>query len=120
MILIHYHVTGDWKLIWLLCLPPKIKHFCWRTLHYCLPTQINLQSRGVQCPSTCVACNNDLEDEMQLMTSSGSFASIMFTILATLDVEDRSRFMAILWSIWRAVMHAYGNKNMLMLKHLVF
>jgi len=26
----------------------------------------------------------------------------MFTILATLDVEVRSRFVAILWSIWRA------------------
>jgi len=36
------------------------------------------------------------------MTSSGSFASIIFTILATLDVEDRSRFVAILWSIWLA------------------
>jgi len=25
----------------------------------------------------------------------------MFTILATLDVEDRARFAAILWNIWR-------------------
>jgi hypothetical protein len=116
----HYHVTGDWKLRWSLCLPP-----CWRMLRYCLPTWFNLQSRGVQCPSACVASNNDLEDEMHMfmhckfatdclreaslwgkqethMTSSGSFAYIMFTILATLDVEDRSRFVAILWSIWRA------------------
>jgi len=36
------------------------------------------------------------------MTSNGSFSSIIFIILATLDVEDHSRFVAILWSIWRA------------------
>lgn len=65
--------------------------------------------------------SNDLEDEMHMfmhckfatdcwkdgkleshMTSSGSFSSIIFSILAALDVEDRSRFMAILWSIWCA------------------
>jgi len=43
----NYHVTGDWKLIWPLCSPSKIKHFCWRMLRHCLPTQFNLQSRGV-------------------------------------------------------------------------
>jgi hypothetical protein len=36
------------------------------------------------------------------MTSSGSCSSIVFTILAVLDVEDCARFVAILWSIWRA------------------
>jgi len=122
----NYHVSGDWKLIWTLHVPPKIKHFCWRLLRNCLPTRSNLQGRGVPCQSTCVTCNNnDLEDEMHLfmhckfaidcwkstnmwgmiapyMTSSGNFSSIIFAILRALEAENYARFVAILWSIWRA------------------
>jgi hypothetical protein len=36
------------------------------------------------------------------MTSNGSFSSIMFVILRSLEVENRAEFVAILWSIWRA------------------
>lgn len=62
----HYQASGDWKLIWNMSLPPKIKHFCWRLLRCCLPTRFNLQGRGVNCQSTCVVCNNDIEDEMHM------------------------------------------------------
>jgi len=121
----NYHVPGDWKLIWSLHVPPKIKHFCWRLLRNSLPTRSNLQSRGVHCQSTCVVCNQDLEDEMHMfmhckfatdcwkvvnlwdkiasyMTSSGSFSSIMFATVRSLEVEIHARFVAMLWSIWRA------------------
>lgn len=72
-----------------------------------------------------MVCNNDLEDETHMfmhykfandcwkevnlwgkielyMTSSGSFSSIIFVILRVLVVENRVRFVAILWNIWRA------------------
>jgi len=121
----NYHVSGDWKLIWSLCVPPKIKHFCWRLLRGCLPTRSNFQSRGVHCQSTCVVCNCDLEDEMHMfmhckfaidcwkaanlwgkiasyMTSNGSFSFIMFAVTRSLEVENHVRFVAILWSIWCA------------------
>ncbi|AES70888.1 transmembrane protein, putative [Medicago truncatula] len=32
---------------------PKIKHFCWRWLRYCLPTRFNLQSRSPLLISLC-------------------------------------------------------------------
>jgi len=34
------------------------------------------------------------------MMTSGSFSSIIFNILGMLEVENRARFVAILWSIW--------------------
>jgi hypothetical protein len=84
-----------------------------------------LQSRRVHFQSTCMVCNNDLEDEMHMfmhckfasdcwkeanlwgkiesyMTSSGSFSSIIFSILRVFEVENCDRFVAILWSIWCA------------------
>jgi len=39
-------VKGNWKLVWQLPLPPKVKHFLWRTLKCCLPTRTRLQSKG--------------------------------------------------------------------------
>jgi len=71
-----------------------------------------------------VVCNNYLEDEMHMfmhckfatdcwkeenfwgkiesyMMSSGSFSSIIFAILIALEVDNRARFVAILWSLWR-------------------
>jgi len=121
----NYHVFGDWKVIWPLHVPPKIKHFCWRLLHNYLATWFNLHGRGVHCQSTCVTCNNDLEDEMHLfmhcnfvmdcwkatnlwgmiapyMTSNDSFSSIIFAILRALEAENCARIVAIWWKIWRA------------------
>jgi len=121
----NHHASSDWKLIWSLRVSPKIKHFCWRLLRSCLPMRFNLQSHGVHCQSACVVCNNDLEDEMHMfmhckfstdcwneanfwgkivsyVMSSGSFSSIMFSILSVLEVDNHARFVAILWSIWRA------------------
>jgi hypothetical protein len=119
------YVSGDWKLIWSLHVPPKIKHFCRRLFRNCLPTRFNSQGRGVHCQSACVACNNVLEDEMHLfmhckfaidcweaanrwgmiapyIAFSGNIFSIIFSILRALGVENCARFVAILCSIWRA------------------
>lgn len=36
---------GDWKLIWNLKLPLKIKHFLWRINRDVLPTRLKLQQK---------------------------------------------------------------------------
>jgi len=130
-------------LIWSLHVPPKIKYFCRKLFRNCLPTRFNLQGRGVHCQSACVACNNDLEDEMHLfmhckfaidywkatnlwgiiapyMASSGSFSFIIFAILRAFGVENYARFVAILWSI-RCARNAFlWSKNHSMQTHALF
>jgi hypothetical protein len=120
----NFNVSGDWRKIWTMQIPPKLKHFCWRMLRYCLPTRLKLHIRGVNCQTTCAVCSNATEDELRLffdcphaiscwkelnlwqrleqkMHQSGSFSSIIFAILADLDADTQARFVAILWSIWR-------------------
>ena len=43
-------VSGDWNSIWKLNVPaPRVKMFLWRACRGCLPTRVNLRSRGVDC-----------------------------------------------------------------------
>ncbi|GAU47271.1 hypothetical protein TSUD_280940 [Trifolium subterraneum] len=118
-------VNGEWRKIWDMRLPPKLKHFCWRLLRGCLPTRFNLHRRGVQCQTICALCNNATEDELHLFTDcanailcwkevnlwqslehqflqSGSFSSIIFSIISSMEETKQSLFAAVLWSIWRA------------------
>lgn len=112
----HYQASGDWKLVRNMSIPPKLKHFLWRLLHYCLSMCFNLQGHGVHRQSTCVVYNNDIKDKMHIFMhctfaincwkdanlwgkwrsiASGSFSSIIFTILATLNEETCAHFLAI-------------------------
>lgn len=54
---------GNWNRLWKMVIPPKVKHFLWRLCRNCLPTRINLQDRGVQCPSLCIHCDSNLETD---------------------------------------------------------
>lgn len=56
-------VQGSWSTIWNLRIPPKIKHFLWRTLCGCLSTRTRLQTKGVPYSSLCSYCDINLENE---------------------------------------------------------
>jgi hypothetical protein len=43
----HLHHPGNWKRIWRLKLPPKVKHLLWCMCRGCLPTRVRLQDKGV-------------------------------------------------------------------------
>ncbi|KAF4394198.1 hypothetical protein F8388_005832 [Cannabis sativa] len=45
-----------WKQMWTLPLPPKLKHFLWRTCHDILPTSHNLFKRKILPSSSCCRC----------------------------------------------------------------
>lgn len=61
-------VEGDWMKIWNLNIPPKIKHFLWRSPRNCLPTTL-LAAKGVHCQFECSFCSQHFENERHLFLS---------------------------------------------------
>lgn len=62
----HLKATGNWLDIWKLQVLPKIKHFLWRVLRCCLPTRERLSQKGIQWPSVCVYCLNNIENSWHI------------------------------------------------------
>ncbi|XP_075485321.1 uncharacterized protein LOC142525036 [Primulina tabacum] len=54
-------IQGNWKALWKVDVPPKIKSFLWRACRKCLPHRIYLHKRGIQVSALCVVCNKDME-----------------------------------------------------------
>lgn len=52
----HLRQPGNWRDIWRLKFPPKVKHLICCMCRGCLPTRIRLQDKGVLCPTRCVSC----------------------------------------------------------------
>jgi len=120
----HFHRPGNWKNIWRLKVPLKIKHLLWRMCRGCLPTRVRLQDKGVSCPTRCVSCNSDHEDlnhiffecsaAIQVWTSAGiwhevqnaaihtdSATDTIFHLLQHLSPNHQKRFAALCWSLWK-------------------
>jgi len=120
----HLHRPGNWKDIWRLKVPPKIKHLLWRMCRGCLPSRVRLQDKGVTCPTRCVNCNLDHEDlnhiffecsfaihvwlsagiwyEVQNAVVQSNFAvEAIFHLLQHLSTTHQQRFAALCWSLWK-------------------
>jgi hypothetical protein len=52
---------GDWKLIWRLEVPPKVRVFWWRVMHEFLPARQILHKRHIECLAACEVCGADQE-----------------------------------------------------------
>lgn len=65
----HLKVDGNWKAIWNLKVPPKLKQMLWRSLRVCLPTRQRLISRVVQCLPSCCFYENQIENEWHIFIS---------------------------------------------------
>jgi hypothetical protein len=66
----HLHTPGLWDLILNIKSPPKIKNLVCRVCCDCLPTQARLNSRGVPCPTDCVICGSNFENNIDGMSNS--------------------------------------------------
>jgi hypothetical protein len=55
-------VKGDWRSLWKIRAPPKVKHLLWRICHDCLPTRKRLRQHHVQCLAECELCSEREED----------------------------------------------------------
>uniref|UniRef100_A0A0A8YG60 Reverse transcriptase zinc-binding domain-containing protein n=1 Tax=Arundo donax TaxID=35708 RepID=A0A0A8YG60_ARUDO len=53
--------NNDWKLIWKLDVPPKVKVFWWRVIHEFLPARQILHKRHIDPIAFCEACGSEEE-----------------------------------------------------------
>lgn len=56
-----YAVEGNWKMLWKLKVPPRVKLVLWTATRECLPTKVNLVSIGIQVDGMCAICNTNHE-----------------------------------------------------------
>jgi hypothetical protein len=52
----HLKVEGNWKKLWQLKVPNRVKIFLWRALRECLPVRSRLINKGVHCEPKCPIC----------------------------------------------------------------
>ena len=69
-------IEGNWKQIWSLPIQLKINHLIWRIQRDCLSSRVRLQSKGVQFPSTCHSCHNNLEYNWHIFFGCENIVSI--------------------------------------------
>jgi hypothetical protein len=117
-------VDGEWRRIWELKIPQKMKVFLWRVARGCLPTRERLQQKGVNCTNNCEHCQHNFENEWHiffgcvkaqetwevaglwpqiagLFESANGFVSFFFHLLQLLSQNEIILFVASLWSIWK-------------------
>jgi ribonuclease HI len=120
----HLRMDGSWNLIWNLKAPPRVRNLLWRICRRCIPTRVNLQSRGVNCTTVCSLCNDHDEDSRHLFFDCSSSKNVwsmcsfrnkiiaalhnnyaasdlIFDLLQQLSNEDASLMACVIWSIWK-------------------
>jgi hypothetical protein len=119
----HLQVNGPWHLLWRIRAPPKVKNLLWRICRHCCPTRARLRDKGIECPTSCVLCEDHDEDSFHLffkcrnsinIWNQTSFAqavlqaseeqpdtaAVIFTLLQQVDTDKAWIFGVIIWSIW--------------------
>ncbi|KAJ1416432.1 Reverse transcriptase zinc-binding domain [Sesbania bispinosa] len=120
----HLKEPGEWRSIWRLHVPNRVRVLIWRTLRGCLPVRTNLQKKGIVCQSIYPLCELCLENEwhlffgcthnMQCWQESGlwhemelyvrvseDFRETAFHFLKTLPMKEKSLFGMLFWSLWK-------------------
>ncbi|XP_019457635.1 PREDICTED: uncharacterized protein LOC109358024 [Lupinus angustifolius] len=60
------HLSSDWKLVWRLKVPEKIKMLCWLGFHEALPSNDLRFRRNLTANPMCMRCNGGVEDLMHV------------------------------------------------------
>jgi len=110
---------GNWSGVWKLKVPPKVKNFIWRLSCGCLPTRIRLHDKGVQCPTSCVNCNDEDGDAahvffhcsfvVQVWQVAGLGDEVTAAIQNYTTVEDVVFALLHKLSAWRRCYGAFGS-----------
>jgi len=113
----------NWKSIWKLQCPPKIKHFFWRFTHNSLPLRCNIRRRGMKIDTRCLVCQRLDEDgghcflkykfikhcwqaagieEIRGKLCNLSTAQLVSEHILALKEEEKLLVIGLLWSWWDA------------------
>jgi len=121
----HLRKPGYWSGIWRLKVPPKVKSLVWRICRDCFPTRVKLRSRGVNCPSECVRCEDPHDDSYHILfhcplavdiwqsvnmwhlispslSQFDNVPDIIFNLLQRLSAAQIEHIVTIMWSIWKS------------------
>ncbi|KAF2308605.1 hypothetical protein GH714_011267 [Hevea brasiliensis] len=107
----------NWKKLWLVPVPPKVKNLVRRALHNIIPTVANLQTRKVYIGGGCLKCSAFEDADHGFLTCPcaydcwesfgfgevdqfASLSSFVAFILALSDKQPIARSFMILWGLW--------------------
>ncbi|CAN1335690.1 Putative ribonuclease H protein At1g65750 [Linum perenne] len=117
-------VGGNWRKLWQVEVPPKIKHHVWRLARNVLPTRTAIRSRGIDAENICGCCGLEEEQlehlffgcvvaercwreagighllEMTQQVEEDA-TSWLFRIIDTASCEQVQRTFVVLWVIWK-------------------
>jgi hypothetical protein len=120
----HLKMHGEWKLLWKIQCPPRVKNLLWRISRCCIPTRASLQQKGVNCTTNCALCNNNVEGSYHVffncpssmnvwsicsfhplifpaMQNFQDASELIFYLLQQLNADDASLLACVMWSIWK-------------------
>ncbi|KAL8461911.1 hypothetical protein ACS0TY_033110 [Phlomoides rotata] len=114
----------EWKKLWNLKIPPRVKHWFWRVCRDFLPTKVRLRQKHIPINSLCGLCGKDIESSWHLFMQcdialscwdlSGfreklegmvvhveSLSELFLRVFSELDKESVSSFLMVGWRIWK-------------------
>jgi hypothetical protein len=113
----------EWKKIWRLNCPPKVRHFLWRFSHNSLPLRRNISRRGMDIDTRCPVCWRldedgghcffkckfakecwralNLEDARQVLSGLSSAKQVTEHVLS-MPEEKKLLIVGLLWAWWDA------------------
>ncbi|CAN1844657.1 Putative ribonuclease H protein At1g65750 [Linum perenne] len=117
-------VGGNWRSLWQVEVPPKIKHHVWRLARRVLPTRMAIRRRGMDVESSWGCCGSEEEDLEHLFfgcvvaercwteagvghlldtvqQADGDSTAWLFRLIDTARKEHLQRVFVVLWAIWK-------------------
>ncbi|CAN0846497.1 Putative ribonuclease H protein At1g65750 [Linum grandiflorum] len=92
-------VAREWRELWQLDIPPKIKHFAWRVARGVLATRDNLQRRHVNVPRHCGGCAFSIENTWNLLLGC-PFATECWQEVGLAHIIDKHMDRSESWEEW--------------------
>lgn len=90
-------VLFDWKYVWHVNLPPKIKTFAWKALKNGIAAKSLLHVRGLTVDVVCPMCGEGEESIMHMLVKCKEVRLIWYASLLRLDVDDFTSNSFITW-----------------------
>lgn len=101
----HLKVAGNWRQLWKLKIPPRVKHFIWRLCRHILPTRSNLAHRHIVTDLDYPFCPGNIETKQHTFIHCTKASACMVALGMNQMINDsiRSMFSFVMFSslFWR-------------------